>query len=400
MLKRLKEINPFGDGQQDHKPALYDKTLLVSVLLILIIGLVMVASASIVVSEKQFGTPFHYLIRQMLFLILAIVASQFILRIPIEKVQEHSITLFFISVFLLVIVLIPHIGRSVNGSSRWIGIGPFGLQVSEFAKLAVILFLAGYLVRRREEIREHFSGFVKPMVILAVVVMLLLKEPDFGASVVIMVTAMAMMFLAGMRLRYFLLLLLLVAVAMSLIAIASPYRMKRLTSFIDPWANQYGSGYQLTQSLIAFGNGGFFGVGLGNSVQKLFYLPEAYTDFLFAVLAEELGLIGVLVTFSLYSLLVIRSLFIARRAHLQESLFAAYVAYGIGLWLGFQFLVNVGVNAGVLPTKGLTLPFMSYGGSSLLIDCCAVALLFRIDYESRMRNYGMNASMPYRHKRS
>ena len=366
-----------------------DKLLLTSVVGIVILGLIMVASASIDISEKQFGSPFHFLVRQMIFLFFALVIARFILRTPMEKIAAFSPNIFIVGLVFLIIVLIPHVGRSINGSSRWIGIGPIGLQVSEFAKLATILYLSGYLVRQNAQIQQHISGFIRPLCVLGIVVLLLLKEPDFGAAVVIISTAMAMMLLAGMRIRYFILLLAGVAGIFTLLAIESPYRLLRITSFLHPWVNQYGSGYQLTQALIAFGNGGFWGVGLGGSIQKLFYLPEAQTDFLFAVLSEELGLVGITCVFILYSLLVIRSLVIAKKAHYCGDYYSSYVAFGIGIWLGLQFLINVGVNAGVLPTKGLTLPLMSYGGSSLLIDICAIAILFRIDYETRLKAFGV-----------
>lgn len=366
-----------------------DKLLLTSVIGIVVLGLIMVASASIDISEKQFGSPFHFLVRQMIFLLVALVIARFILRTPMEKIAALSPNIFILSIIFLIIVLIPHVGRSINGSSRWIGIGPIGLQVSEFAKLATILYLSGYLVRQNAQIQQHISGFIRPLCVLGIVVILLLKEPDFGAAVVVISTAMAMMLLAGMRIRYFILLLAAVAGVFSLLAIESPYRLLRITSFMHPWVNQYGSGYQLTQALIAFGNGGFWGVGLGSSIQKLFYLPEAQTDFLFAVLAEELGLIGIACVFMLYALLVTRSLVVAKKAHHSGDYYSSFVAFGIGVWLGLQFLINVGVNAGVLPTKGLTLPLMSYGGSSLLIDICAIAILFRIDYETRLKAFGV-----------
>ncbi|MCD8524778.1 MAG: putative lipid II flippase FtsW [Gammaproteobacteria bacterium] len=363
-----------------------DKPLLISVISIIICGLVMVASASIDVSEKQFGSPFHFLIRQMIFLLVALGIAHIILRTSMEKIAWLSVHLFMASVVLLILVLIPHIGRSINGSSRWIGVGSVGLQVSEFAKLAMILYLSGYLVRRNTQIQQHISGFIRPLCVLGIIAFLLLKEPDFGAAVVIISTGMAMMLLAGMPIRYFILLLFMVGGVFALLAIESPYRLLRLTSFMHPWENQYGSSYQLTQSLIAFGNGGLFGVGLGNSIQKLFYLPEAQTDFLFAVLAEEVGLFGISIIFICYTLIVFRSMVIAKRAHACAEYYSSFVACGIGTWLGLQFLINVGVNSGVLPTKGLTLPLMSYGGSSLLIDICALAILFRIDYESRLKS--------------
>lgn len=263
------------------------------------------------------------------------------------------------------------------------------MQVSELAKFAVVVYMAGYLVRRSEEVKTSFSGFLKPMVLLGVIALLLLKEPDFGATAVIMATAMAMMFLAGMPMRLFVLLFSLVIVLLSVIAIAEPYRLLRLTSFLNPWVNPFSSGYQLTQSLIAFGRGGWFGVGLGNSIQKLFYLPEAHTDFLFAVIAEELGLLGVVGVIMLFTLLVLRILFIGRQAQRLGQHFAGYMAYGFALWMAIQFIVSIGVNSGILPTKGLTLPLVSYGGSSMLVNCIVIALLLRIDYENRMMLLGL-----------
>jgi cell division protein FtsW len=301
------------------------------------------------------------------------------------------VPLLILAFILLILVLIPGIGRSVNGSRRWLGFGPLSLQVSEYVKMATVLFLAGFLVRRQEEIRTKFSGFIKPMGLYCLIAVLLLLEPDFGATTVIGFTVIAMMFLAGMKTWQFIVLILLVGIAFALLAISAPYRMQRLTTFLDPWATAFGSGYQLTQSLIAFGRGGLFGVGLGNSVQKLFYLPEAHTDFLFAVLAEELGLFAVLAVIGLYALFIWRILRIGRFSQLKGKLFPAYVCYGFGVWLALQVFVNIGVNSGLLPTKGLTLPLISYGGSSLLIDCIAIGILLRIDYENRLEGLGYRA---------
>ncbi len=244
-------------------------------------------------------------------------------------------------------------------------------------------------MRQQKAVNESIFGFIKPMIVLAVVSALLLREPDFGATVVISITVMAMLFLARVPLRYYMGLVVIVIAALAMLAISSPYRVARLTAFLDPWADQYNSGYQLTQSLIAFGRGGWFGSGLGESIQKLLYLPESHTDFLFAVLAEELGLFGILVVMALYSILVIRGLNIAYTAHLQERLFASYTAYGLTFWLGMQAAINMGVNAGLLPTKGLTLPLLSYGGASIMINCVVVALLLRIDYENRWQALGL-----------
>lgn len=374
-----------GRGKyQSSKPLLmYDRYLFFTALALLAMGLLMVTSASLVISDKWFGQPFHFLVRQGTFLLLGLSLAAFILQVPSRVWLKISPMLLGLGLLALVLVLIPGIGRAINGSKRWLHLGPLAFQVSEFVKLTVICYLAGYLHRHNEEVRTRFTGFLKPMILLGLVGGLLLCEPDFGATVVIVTTAMGMMFLAGVRLSQFALLIALVLVGMASLAIMSPYRMARLTSFLDPWSRQFDSGYQLTQSLIAFGRGGFFGVGLGGSIQKLFYLPEAHTDFLFAVLAEELGLFGCLVIIFLFVLLVGRAFFVGMQAQKLGRQAEGYLAYGIGFWMGFQVLVNIGVSTGVLPTKGLTLPLMSYGGSSLLINCLAIALLLRIDYENR-----------------
>jgi cell division protein FtsW len=370
-------------------PALYDRWLAVLVLSLVVLGLLMVASASIVVSDQQLHQPFYYFYRQLVFLVLGLILGSIVIQFEVELWEKIDGTLLMGVMLLLALVLLPGIGRSVNGSARWIGVGFFGIQVSELAKFAVVIYMAGYLVRRNKEVKTSLSGFLKPLGLLSVIAVLLLKEPDFGATVVIMATAMGMMFLAGMQLRHFALLLIVVLFGMSVIAISEPYRLQRLTTFLNPWANPFSSGYQLTQSLIAFGRGGWFGVGLGNSIQKLFYLPEAHTDFLFAVIAEELGLAGLIGVMMLFSLLVMRILFIGRQAQKLGRHFAGYVAYGFGLWIAIQFIVSIGVNSGILPTKGLTLPLVSYGGSSLLVSCIMIALLFRIDYENRSLMLGL-----------
>jgi cell division protein FtsW len=367
---------------------LFDPWFVFAICCLLAIGLIMVTSASMAIADRQFGDAFHFALRQGIYLSLGLLLAAIILRIDTWFWQQTGSFWLLASLAALVLVLIPGIGHQINGSMRWIGFGPLGMQVSELAKLGMIIYLAGYLVRRQEEVQTQIKGFIKPMALLGLVGMLLLLEPDFGATVVITATALGMLFLAGVRLRQFIFLLLLVLGALALLAVSAPYRMQRLTSFLNPWENQFDSGYQLTQSLIAFGRGGWFGVGLGNSVQKLFYLPEAHTDFLFAVLAEELGLIGVMLVIILYSILVGRALWIGYQAQKLESYFAAYLAYGLSLWLGMQAMINMGVNAGVLPTKGLTLPLLSYGGSSMLIMCVVLALLLRVDHETRILKHG------------
>jgi cell division protein FtsW len=370
-------------------PPPYDRWLIFCLVSIVGLGLLMVASASIVVSDQQLHQPFYYLYKQLIFLVIGIVFGTIVVQFEIETWEKMGGVLLIGIMFLLAVVLFPGIGHSVNGSMRWIGVGIFGIQVSELAKFAFIIYLAGYLKRYNEDLQTSLLGFLKPMALLGVIGVLLLKEPDFGAVVVIMTTTLGMMFLAGVRLRNFVILLSIVVVGMSILAISAPYRLHRLTSFLNPWANPFSSGYQLTQSLIAFGRGGWFGVGLGKSIQKLFYLPEAHTDFLFAVIAEELGLVGMLVIVGLFSFLVLRIFLIGRRAQRLGQHYAGFVAYGIGLWIAIQFAVSIGVNSGLLPTKGLTLPLMSYGGSSLLVNCITIAVLFRIDYENRMIALGL-----------
>ncbi len=372
--------------------ALYDKWLIATIFGLLVIGLMMVASSSVMVSTRYFHQPFYFLVKQSCYLIVGLALALLVIRTESSFWQRISMPMLIVCLLMLLLVLIPGIGRSVNGSRRWLAVGPIGVQVSELAKLTMIFYLAGYLVRQKKAVSDSIGGFIKPMLVLIVVSCLLLREPDFGATVVISGTVMAMLFLAGVRLRYYIGLMLIVIIALAGLAISSPYRVARLTAFLDPWADQYNSGYQLTQSLIAFGRGGWFGLGLGESIQKLLYLPEAHTDFLFAVLAEEFGLTGVIVVMALYSILVYRGLSIAYIAHTQERLFASYTAYGLTFWLALQAAINMGVNAGLLPTKGLTLPLLSYGGASMVINCVVVALLLRIDHENRWHSLGLGSA--------
>ena len=372
-----------------HAPALHDKYLIIALFCIVSMGLVMMTSASIVISDKQMHQPFYFLIKQLIFLTLGVAIGSCILQLDIKYWEKLRGYILLLVLLMLALVIIPGIGHRVNGSARWIGIGPLGFQVSELAKFSLVIYMAGYLVKRNNEIQFHFSGFLKPMVILGTVAILLLKEPDFGATVVVTSTTLGMMFLAGMRLRNFIALFSVVIGAMAVIAVSAPYRMIRLTSFLNPWDRAFDTGYQLTQSLIAFGRGGLYGVGLGKSIQKMFYLPEAHTDFLFAVIAEELGLIGMLLVIGLFLLLVIRIFIIGRQAQKLEKHFSGFVAYGFGLWIAIQFIVSIGVNSGLLPTKGLTLPLMSYGGSSILVNCIMIGVLLRIDHENRLIALGI-----------
>ena len=359
-----------------------DYILLLTTLALLVIGLVMVGSSSVSIAEQQYAAPFHYLWRQITYLLVGFVAAVAVLKVPMRLWEELGPGLILLSMLLLVLVFVPGLGRTVNGSTRWLNIVGFNLQPSELVKLFTLVYLAGYLVRHHEMVKTTVGGFFRPLLLMSLLVALLLLEPDYGAAAVLLMTAMGLMWLAGVRFLQFFLLLGAAASVLALLAYISPYRMERLTTFINPWADPFDSGFQLTQALIAFGRGEWFGTGLGESVQKLFYLPEAHTDFVFAVLAEELGLLGVLLVIALFTLLVFRTLYIARQAELRDRAFAAYLAYGIGLWIGLQVVINLGVNMGILPTKGLTLPFMSYGGSSLVVMMIAIAMLLRIDYET------------------
>jgi cell division protein FtsW len=360
-----------------------DYWLVGSCLAIMFLGLIMVGSASVSVADRELGAPFYYLWRQLLFIGIGVFAAALVVRIPMRAWQEIGPALMILNLLLLILVFIPGLGHAANGSTRWISIGSFHLQASEIVKLFSVIYLAGYLVRHNDSVRTTFAGFLRPLGLLVIIAVLLLLEPDFGAAAVLIATSVVMMWLAGVRVSQFMLLVLAVAVALALLVYTSEYRMHRLTAFLNPWADPYNSGFQLTQALIAFGRGQWLGVGLGSSVQKLFYLPEAHTDFLFAVLAEELGLVGVVVVISLFTVMIVRALRIGRAAENREHPFAGYVAYGIGTWIGLQAFINMGVNMGVLPTKGLTLPFMSYGGSSIIVMCVAMALLIRVDYETR-----------------
>lgn len=359
-----------------------DVGLAVTVAILLALGLIMVTSASISLADRELGNPFYYLQRQAVFIALGVGIAAVVYRISLANWEAAGMGLLVFSAFLLVLVLVPGVGKTVNGATRWLPLGIISLQVSEVAKLFVAIYLAGYLVRRGREVRESFTGFLKPVLVLGLMAVLLLAEPDFGAAVVLMAMGLGMLFLGGVRLGQFALLLALVLAAMAVLAVSSPYRMQRLTAFLNPWADPFNSGFQLTQSLIAIGSGSWFGTGLGGSVQKLFYLPEAHNDFLFAVLAEELGLVGVLVVVVLYSYLLWRCFAIGAVAERLGQAFAAHLAYGIGIWFGLQAFVNMGVNMGLLPTKGLTLPLMSAGGSSMLVMCAAVGLLLRVHRES------------------
>jgi len=367
-----------------NSPARFDLSLVLAVAALLALGLVMVGSASIAIADRELSQPFYFLIRQSIFVIIGVAIASVVVMVPLYVWERFSALLLLSGIMLLMVLLIPGIGHSVNGSIRWLSLGVFNLQPSELMKLFVIVYLAGYLVRRGEEVRNRVWGFMKPMLLLMVIALLLLMEPDLGATAVIFATALGMMFLGGVRLWQFGVLLMMVLSAIAVLTITSPYRMERVTAFLNPWADPFNSGFQLTQSLIAFGRGEWFGLGLGGSIQKLFYLPEAHTDFVFAVLAEELGLLGSVSVVLLFSFIAWRAFRIAMNAQKLGLDFAAYTAFGISLWICMQAFINIGVNMGVLPTKGLTLPLMSYGGSSMLVTCTAIALLLRVDIETRI----------------
>lgn len=359
----------------------FDTVLLTIALTLLFGGFVILASASISVSDKSSGDPFFYLERQLLAAVIGGGAGLVCLFIPMQVWRTLGPLMLLAGLALLFVVLIPGIGYEVNGSRRWIRVGIMNLQVSEPARLCFIIYLAGYLVRRNKAVREEFVGFLRPMLVMSVACFALLSEPDFGAAVVLLATALTMLFVAGARIRDFLLFFSVAVIGMAMLAVVSPYRMNRLTAFLDPWSDPFDSGFQLTQSLIAIGRGELTGVGLGNSVQKLFYLPEAHTDFVFAVFAEEFGLIGSLAIIGIFLALLWRVFKLAVSAVNSERFFEAYVAIGLGTWLGLQAFINVGVNMGILPTKGLTLPLISYGRSSLIVTMVAIAILLRIHHE-------------------
>ena len=356
---------------------------------IVLLGLVMVTSASISIASKESGNPFAYLERQLVLCVAGFILATIVFCVRTELLDKMAWPLMIVAVVLLFLVLIPGVGHMVNGSRRWIRLLGFNFQASELARILTLIFIASYAVRRETELRNTALGLVKPVGLLVFMALLLLAEPDFGAASVLFLTGFGILFIAGARLRYVITAAVLGAGAMTLLVMLVPYRMARVTSFLDPWADPFNSGFQLTQSLIAIGRGEWFGVGLGESVQKLFYLPEAHTDFLFAVLAEELGLLGVLLTLSLFIGLVWRSFWIAQLAARAGLKFPAYLAAGFGLWLGAQALINIGVNMGVLPTKGLTLPLMSYGRSSMIVTLAWLGLLLRVYHEALQSGRGM-----------
>ena len=376
-------------GNLDHSRrqwAEIDHALLWSALLLLCTGMVMVYSASIATAEGGRFTnhqPAYYLLRHGVFLCVGLLVAAFVFQIPLSLWQKYAPYLFMAGVVLLAVVLIPGIGRDVNGARRWLPLGIANLQPSELMKLFAVLYAADYTVRKINVMHDLKQAFLPMFGAMVIVGTLLLKEPDFGAFVVIISIAMGILFLGGLKARLFAVLILGLLAAFTVLIIVSPYRRDRVFGFMDPWADAFGRGYQLSHSLIAFGRGELFGVGLGASVEKLFYLPEAHTDFLLAVIAEELGFFGVLAVIALFALLVQRAFAIGRLSVQLNRLYPALVAMGTGIWLGVQSFINMGVNMGLLPTKGLTLPLMSFGGSGIVANCAALAILLRVDWENR-----------------
>lgn len=360
-----------------------DQRLLWAVIVLASIGWLMVTSASMDWAQRQFNNNLYISLRHGLYLGLGALTAFVTVYVPLAWVRKMSGVLILLSLISLLLVVIPGIGREVNGSMRWMSLGFMNVQPSEFAKITTVLYMASYLDRRRVEVQSKWSGFIKPLLVLALLAVLLLLEPDFGAVVVLMLASLALLFLGGVKAGQFILTATVVLSASVVILLSQPYRLKRLTGYWEPWTqeNVYGSGYQLTQSLIAFGRGEFSGVGLGNSIQKLFYLPEAHTDFVFAIWSEETGLLGAALIISLFVYIFVKAMKLGRRAYEMQQHFAAFVAYGMGLLIGFQGFINLGVNMGLLPTKGLTLPFVSYGGSSLIACFIALGLLLRVHHE-------------------
>lgn len=381
-----------GYGVKGHSQWELDPLLVWSALGLLLIGLVMVYSASIATAEgSRFSghSQSYFLLRQGIFLVIGFLAGVIVFQVPVRTWQASAPWLFVIGVFLLIVVLIPHVGRDVNGARRWLPLVFINLQPSELMKLFAVLYAADYTERKLADMGSLKRGFLPLAAVMCVVAWLLLREPDFGALVVIVSISMGILFLGGIQARLFVALVLLLGLAFVLMVWASPYRRERVFGFMDPWQDAFGKGYQLSHALIAFGRGEWFGVGLGGSVEKLFYLPEAHTDFLLAVIAEELGFAGVVGVVLLFAVLVHRCFAIGRQALLLERIYAGLVAMGIGIWMGVQSFINMGVNMGLLPTKGLTLPLMSFGGSGILANCVALAVLLRVDWENRQLMRGL-----------
>ena len=371
-------------AKENREVKTFDRSFILLALTMYMIGLVMVATSSMPIAERLFNNPFHFVIRHSIYIVLSFGIAAISLQIPMSWWQKNSGKLLLLGMALLLVVLL--VGRTVNGSTRWIIVGPITIQAAEPAKLFFFCYLSAYLVRRRDEVRENLKGFIKPLVVFFFLALLLLAQPDLGTIIVMFVTTFGLLFLAGAKLWQFIGIAGVGVVALSLLAVFEPYRLRRITSFLDPWQDPFGSGYQLTQSLMAYGRGEVFGQGLGNSIQKLEYLPEAHTDFVMAVLAEEFGFIGIAAVLLISFTLVYKALMLGKRALAKEKYFEGFFSYAIAIWFCFQAAVNVGASAGMLPTKGLTMPLISYGGSSMIIMTLAVVILIRIDHELRLQS--------------
>jgi cell division protein FtsW len=359
-----------------------DTLLLLTTLALLLFGYVMVASASLHLGDKFAADSFYFPRHQLVHIALGLLAGGFAAAVKLETWRTYSMQIYFVGLLLLILVLVPGIGRVVNGSARWISLLGMRVQVSEVFKLIAVIYMASFIDRHINVVRSSVQGMIRPVLLLGVAALLLLKEPDFGATVVIMAVAMGMLFLAGASLWQFGLIISVFVGAGVILIMTAAYRLRRVLSFLDPWDDPLNSDFQLSQALIAFGRGEWSGVGLGSSVQKMFYLPEAHTDFLFSVIGEELGLVGTTSVILLFMMLVWRAFVIGQLAENSGTRFSAFLAYGIGIWFGLQAFINMGVNMGLLPTKGLTLPLMSYGGGSVIVMCAALAILFRVRSEA------------------
>ena len=380
---QAKRVAARSGGRRRRAAAPIDLPLLIVTLGLVAFGMVMVASASMSVGQNCCDDPFFYVTRHAIALALALAAGAIAFAVPVDWWQRAGVWLFLAGIGLLALVLVPGVGREVNGATRWIPAGPLNLQPSELMKLFAVIYVSGYLVRHADKVASQLSGFVRPMILVGVAAALILKQPDFGTTAVMLAAVMGLLFLGGASLLPFAVLFGTVLSALLALVLTSEYRMRRVLSFLDPFADPYNSGYQLSQALIAFGRGEWLGVGLGNGIQKQYFLPEAHTDFIASVVGEELGLVGMLALIAAFAFITWRAIAIGARAESLERPFPAYTAYGIGLWLGLQAFVNIGVNLGMLPTKGLTLPFISYGSNSLIVACMGVAILLRIDLTLR-----------------
>ncbi len=363
-----------------------DFWLMLCAICLICIGIVMVASSSLPIADKHYEDAFYYLKRHIIYITLGITMSMIILAMKMDWLQKLSRILMVIAILLLLVVLIPQIGVKINGARRWINLGFARFQVVEAVKLAMIVYLAGYIVRHKQGVQSRFFGVIKPIILAVVIAFLLLLQPDFGSAVLLLIITLFMVYIAGARYRDLTILGLLSASSMAIIAIAEPYRLKRLNTFLNPWEVQYDGGFQLVQALIAIGRGQFSGVGIGGSVQKLFYLPEAHTDFIFSVYAEEMGFIGVVLLVLIYVVFILRIFSIAKTAYNYGKDFAAYASAGIGVWIALQAILSICVNLGLLPTKGITLPFVSSGGSAIMMNLLSLAIVLRVSYENRLHN--------------